>query len=144
MTTLRLYNYTGHPNTIQKSLGEAVEVQGLHYDKISSNRCEVQLQEVEGSFNYAHIVELDKYYFVDSSRIEQTGVVRLFLTLDPLMTYKDNILNAMATSTKSDVFNNMLSSLQGSYSVSPSIEQTLFEYTFDEKGTTIMITLKGN
>jgi len=144
MTTLQLYNYTGHPNTIQKSLGEAVEVQGLHYDRISTDRCEVQLQDIDGTFNYAYITELAKYYFIDSSRIEQTGVTRLYMTLDPLMTYKDLILSATATATQSSEFNNMDNSLQGSYDISPEIEVTPFDYTFDKKGTTVMITLKGN
>jgi len=144
MTTLQLYNYTGHPNTIQKSLGEAVEVQGLHYDRISTDRCEVQLQDIDGAFNYAYITELAKYYFIDSSRVEQTGVTRLYLTLDPLMTHKDLILSATATSTRGSNYDSMINSLQGSYNVAPTITTVPFDYEFDKNGTTVMITLKGN
>lgn len=142
MTTLLLYNYNGHPNTIQKSLGDAVEVQGLHYDKITSTQCEVQLQGMYDTFNYVYMKELDRYYFVESSRIEQTGVVRLFITLDPLMTYADNILNARATSVKSVEYNG-LSEDTPKHSARQSITTMNFDDALNHEGDIVLITIKG-
>jgi len=114
----------------------------LHYDRISTDRCEVQLQGIDGTFNYAYIVELDRYYFVDSSRIDQTGVTRLYLTLDPLMTYRDLILSATATATRSEQYNGLTTDTAVSKQ-DKAVSELTFADKLDHTGNIVLVTIKG-
>lgn len=48
------------------------------------------------NYNYLNIRELDRYYYIDNIYIENNGMWRLELTLDPLMSFKDYIYNLNA------------------------------------------------
>lgn len=52
--------------------------------------------------NYCFIETLQRYYFIDSVTIERGGIATLELSIDVLMTYKDDILRASAEIVKSD------------------------------------------
>lgn len=144
MATLRLYNYAGKPNTLQKTLGEYKEVSGYHYDRVSTMSCEVELQDIDSSYNYAYSVDLNKYFFVKSQRIEQTNITRLYLTIDVLMTYKDEILSWKVNVIESNTANTFLST-RANVKDMRLITKT-FDFPnepFNETGNLILITLKG-
>ena len=55
------------------------------------------------SFNYVGIDYFRRYYFVDKMDIVRTGLYRLYLSVDELYTYKDEILPCKAFIDRTDV-----------------------------------------
>ena len=96
--TLRLYNTSSPSNKINKSLSLFVAVT-VNSKKRPKNLNELDIdysggtQSVALGFNYAHLVTYNLYYFVKivPSNIGNAHNI-LHLELDPLMTYKSQIL----------------------------------------------------
>ena len=96
--TLRLYNTSSPSNKINKSLSLLGSVQ-IDFKNRPKNFNELDFdysattQTLALNFNYAYLVEYDLYYFV---KIQPSNIGTnhniLHLELDPLMTYKSQIL----------------------------------------------------
>lgn len=93
--TLKLYNTTSPQRKIYKTLtNETVFTIRL---KDNNDVCNptVLLTYVQGidNFNYAYIVELGRYYWIDAITEMVGGVTALHLRVDVLMTYKPSLEN---------------------------------------------------
>lgn len=73
------------------------------------------------SFNYVGIDYFRRYYFVDKMDIIRTGLYRLYLSVDELYTYKDEILPCSAFIDRTDV-----------EEMSKQIKDSLFTYSLND------------
>lgn len=96
--TLRLYKTDSPSNKINKTLGTAATVTvDLKNKPKDFNKLDIDFsgttQSIAFNFNYAHLVKYNLYYFVKMlpSNIGTAHNI-LHLELDPLMTYKSQIL----------------------------------------------------
>lgn len=152
MVTLNLYQYSGKPNVINKTLPAATQYNGLLYDSQNVLTPFVRIRKTDGVtfeptfFNYAEISDLGRFYFVTDTIIENTNVIRLNLKLDVLKTYAAEILASTATITQRENANAYISNRENVYSIVPNFSKIDFSVNspFDENGSIIMVTLKGN
>lgn len=93
---LYLYQNTAEGNRVDKTnyLTSVGLVSGTFRDSTSINDVVITYQsESIPNFNYVYIPKLNRYYFVDDITSENYSLWTLALSVDPLMTYKEAILN---------------------------------------------------
>lgn len=94
---ITLYKTIDSPNTINKTLTDPLTLEINLKRGTDIINPELVLRGDFRGYNYAHIPELHRYYFINS--IEQLNfiLVKLYLECDVLETYKNDILNCSGT-----------------------------------------------
>ena len=146
MVTINFYSYNGHPNTINKVLGEPTQVDGLLRQDFDILHPVLTLKKTPlPAFNYCYVQALGRYYFVD--RVEYVGnnTYELSLSVDVLKTYENEILAATGRVTETDNPDPYISNRETVYRRTPNFEKVPFANTglLNETGGIIMVTLKG-
>lgn len=147
MTTINFYNYNGHPNTVNKQLGEFTAIEGDLRQTFDVLRPTVTLRkQPRPTFNYCYIPSLGRYYFVDRVSFEGNNTYELTLRVDVLKTYESEILSATGRTSEADNPNPYISNRETVFDRQPNFEKIPFTNTglFNETGGIIMVTLKGN
>lgn len=146
-----LYNYNGKRNTINKTLSNGVNVDGTIKDATNVITPQIRLRTKQNlqnvsAFNYVHIAALNRYYFVENCEIQSGEVFILSLRVDVLKSYQNAILASTATITERENANKFISNRANIHDVRPQFNKINFSVNapFDENGTLIMVTLKGN
>lgn len=146
MTTINFYSYNGHPNTVNKQLGDFTAIDGDLRQTFDVLRPTVTIRkQPRPTFNYCYIPDLGRYYFVDRVSFEGNNTYELTLRVDVLKTYESEILSATGRVTESDNPDPYISNRESVYKRTPNFEKIGFPVTglFDETGSIIMITIKG-
>ena len=91
-----LYNVNDAENVINKTLVNGLEIDINLKASVDIVNPEIVLNGDFRGYNYVHLPDLHRYYFID--RIEQLNLklVKLNLSCDVLETYKVDILNSNA------------------------------------------------
>lgn len=147
MATINFYNYNGHPNTVNKQLGEFTAIEGDLRQTFDVLRPTVTLRkQPRPTFNYCYIPDLGRYYFVDRVSFEGNNAYELVLRIDVLKTYESEILAATGRTSEADNPNPYISNRETVFDRQPNFEKVPFANTglLNETGGIIMVTLKGN
>lgn len=147
MATINFYNYNGHPNTVNKQLGEFTAIEGDLRQTFDVLRPTVTLRkQPRPTFNYCYIPDLGRYYFVDRVSFEGNNAYELVLRIDVLKTYESEILAATGRVSESDNPDPYISNRETIYKRTPNFDKVPFANTglLNETGGIIMVTLKGN
>lgn len=147
MTTINFYNYNGHPNTVNKQLGEFTAIEGDLRQTFDVLHPTVTLRkQPRPTFNYCYIPSLGRYYFVDRVSFEGNNAYELVLRIDVLKTYESEILAATGRVSESDNPDPYISNRETIYKRTPNFDKVPFANTglLNETGGIIMVTLKGN
>lgn len=142
-----IYNYTGNRNTVNKTLTGGTECLGVLRDITNVTTPKLVLRvSAPINANYCYIQEFKRYYFIKDITYLTGDKVQLDLNVDVLKTYETQILNATATITETENPDKYASNRQTVYNRKPNFEKIDFENQnlFDETGTIIMVTIKGN
>lgn len=142
--TVVFYSYTGKKNVIQKKLENGTEKNLVLKNDFSEIGTSILLKEKpDFSFNYIEIPNLKKYYFIDNMTVISNDIIRIDLSEDVLMTFKDEILKSRALIVESENpnVNDMTHSTN-------KIEETI-KYTFpnnpiDYSGSISMACINGS
>lgn len=146
MTTINFYNYDGHPDTVNKVLGEPTAYNGNLRQDIDVLRPVLTLKKAPSlTFNYCYIPDLHRYYFIDSVVYVGNNTYEVSLSVDVLKTYETQILDATATVQESDTPQPYISTRRNVYDQQPHFEKIDFPNTglFNADGTIVMVTIKG-
>lgn len=147
MVEIKLYQYTGQRNTVNKQLDVLKTLEGTLKDYFNYMNPTITLRmKTDEKFNYCYISSFNRYYFIDDIIVRDNGTFEYVLTLDVLKTYEQEIMTATGetvTSTDGDPYS---SNRDSAYSVKPNFEKIEFpnKGLFNEDGTIIMVTIKGN
>lgn len=98
MPTVTLYNTPSEKNAMQKQLTGALTVSGDFSDSIDIMR-PVFIMETSAyinNYNYAYISDFGRYYWITENEAERTGITRITLKSDPLMSFRSGILRCPA------------------------------------------------
>lgn len=147
MTTINFYSYNGHPNTVNKQLGDFTAIEGDLRQTFDVLRPTVTLRkQPRPTFNYCYIPSLGRYYFVERVSFEGNNAYELSLRVDVLKTYETEILAATGRVSESDNPDPYISNRETVYKRTPNFEKVPFANTglLNETGGIIMVTLKGN
>lgn len=145
---VRLYNYDGHRNTVNKKFDYIKEIDGaiLEEANILYPVLTIRLPYVPTfDFNYCEIPMLWRYYFIDSITFLSREKARLKLSIDVLKSYENKILEASATVKQTDNPDKYSSNREIIYNRKPNFEKIEFpnKNLFNDTGTMIMVTIKG-
>ena len=147
MTTINFYSYNGHPNTVNKQLGDFTAIEGDLRQTFDVLHPTVTLRkQPRPTFNYCYIPSLGRYYFVDRVSFEGNNAYELVLRVDVLKTYETQILEATGRTSEADNPNPYISNRETVFDLQPNFEKVPFANTglLNETGGIIMVTLKGN
>lgn len=147
MTTIKFYSYNGHPNTVNKQLGDFTAIEGDLRQTFDVLRPTVTLRkQPRPTFNYCYIPDLGRYYFVDRVSFEGNNAYELTLRVDVLKTYETEILAATGRVSESDNPDKYVSNRNTVYSRVPHFVKAEFSNKglLNDSGTMVMITIKGN
>lgn len=138
---IRLYKYTGSPNVISKTLNAYKSIDGYMSNDLDIDNPTIRLTSYTLDYNYVYIPVLKRYYYINDVTIDPNGVYILNLSIDVLMTFKDEILNStiLVTATNPNDFNS--SDYKTPIKLFDTISLTN-PFTFDEK-TIILIGLNS-
>lgn len=143
---ITFYSYKGFPNTVNKDLGQGIDLQGdlLNNFNLFSPTLRVRMTSIP--FNYCHIPDLNRYYFIDRITILNNGTYELDLNLDVLKTYESEILNATGTVTYKSNPDRWASNREDVYVAKPHFHKIEFpnKGLLNEEGSIIMVTIKGD
>ena len=151
MIKVRLYNYNGNRNTVNKKLDGALEVTGAIRDETNVLYPVLTIRIPYGvrvfDFNYCYIPTgvFGRYYFIDSITFSSSNKATLKLSVDVLKSYESKILQASATVTQTDNPDKYSSNRETIYNRKPNFEKIEFpnKNLFNDTGTMIMVTIKG-
>lgn len=139
MINITFYHYSGERNRMNKTLGDGVEIPSnfnMEYNKINPT---IRMALPENfDYNYCYIPELKRYYFIDRVTIRRGGFYDIYLTLDVLQTYHDEILAMTGTITESQTADYMQGANIPVYAKTTT-KSYQFEDKFNHAGTYVMI-----
>lgn len=95
---------------------------------------------INGS-NYVHIPAFNRYYFISKIENYTASLVRIYLTTDLLMTYKDIILNSPVQITATEKPSYLSASLPTQSTISKRVVKS--DVTLDNKNSMILTTIGG-
>lgn len=90
---VKIYNNKSNKNIVNKKIEEVQEISFNFKDDSDITNPILILQSYK-SGNYCFIPELKRYYFIDKIELMNGGFYKLYLEIDVLMSYKDEIMNA--------------------------------------------------
>ncbi|UWI20464.1 MAG: major tail protein [Bacteriophage sp.] len=146
MTEINFYQYNGHPNTVNKQLGEYTAMQGDLRQTFDVLRPTVTLRkQPRPTFNYCYIPSFGRYYFVERVSFEGNNAYEISLRVDVLKTYETHIMEATGRVSEADNPDPYISTRETVYNRKPNFEKVPFTETglLNETGGIIMVTLKG-
>lgn len=141
---LILHKTTDSNKVINKTLSNAVDLNITLKRDTDIIRPIILLSKVSGinfkQYNYAHIPDLNRYYFINSVESVNNSIDKLSLECDVLETYKTDILSSEATyiSEIKDGDNNIYSAASGVNDIIKIASDTTLE-----KGESIILATLG-
>lgn len=90
---VKIYNNKSNKNIVNKKIEEVQEISFNFKDDSDITNPILILQSYK-SGNYCYIPELKRYYYIDRIELMNGGFYKLYLEIDVLMSYKDEIINA--------------------------------------------------
>lgn len=103
---ITFYKYTGERNRLNKTLTNGATMDGNFTQAYYRNTPRLKIvSETDFDYNYCYIEDSNRYYFIDSVMVTRNNFYECTMTLDVLMTYKNDILKLSGTVTRSTNFN---------------------------------------
>lgn len=90
---VKVYNNKSNKNIVNKKIEEIQEISFDFKDDSDITNPILILQSYK-SGNYCYIPDLNRYYYIDKIELMNGGFYKLYLEIDVLMSYKNEIINA--------------------------------------------------
>lgn len=143
---LYLYSVNDGDNVISKSLGKSIEIDMMLKSDTDIINPVILLETISGvdfiEFNYCHIPELGRYYFITTIQNVNNRLWNLHCECDVLMTYKQDILSSNARlwrGIKTGDYANIVVDT----SVIKTVSKHESDVSIDESERTIILTVVG-
>lgn len=93
--TIDFYKMNDFRNKINKTLTDKYTVNNVYFKSANVDILKpfLRLNDDFSMYNYCYIHELNRYYFIDDVIIENNGIRNYKLSIDVLMSYKNQIMN---------------------------------------------------
>lgn len=100
---VKVYNNKSNKNVVNKKIEEVQEI-SFNFKDDSDITNPILILKSYKSGNYCYIPELKRYYYIDKIDLMNGGTYKLYLEIDVLMSYKDEIMNADYFSEDGGIF----------------------------------------
>lgn len=137
------YKCTSEYNRINKILVEPLEVEGKMRNEVNIINPTIELTTNPLGYNYCYIPELNRYYFINSITIKYTGYYIVSLALDPLYTYKDELLQTVVIVSQVETGNKYQEGYIKETDCRETIEKKEFSNPFSKTGSLILVATYG-
>ena len=146
---ITLYTNESEKNKLDKTITNSILLEGNLRDEssiinpiilISSNK-----EDIPYMYNYAYIPAFGRYYFITDIESVRTGIWRVSMHVDVLMSYKEQIknLNVIINNSEETGANNYLSGNQWITNVKNTTNIVNFPNGLNDNGEFILITAGG-
>lgn len=146
---ITLYTNESEKNKLEKTITNSILLEGNLRDEssiinpiilISSNK-----EDIPYMYNYAYIPAFGRYYFITDIESVRTGMWRVSMHVDVLMSYKEQIknLNVIINNSEETGANNYLSGNQWITNVKNTTSIVNFPNGLNDNGEFILITAGG-
>ena len=146
---ITLYTNESEKNKLEKTITNSILLEGNLRDEssiinpiilISSNK-----EDIPYMYNYAYIPAFGRYYFITDIESVRTGIWRVSMHVDVLMSYKEQIknLNVIINNSEETGANNYLSGEQWITNVKNTTNIINFPNGLNDNGEFILITAGG-
>lgn len=146
---ITLYTNESEKNKLDKTITNSILLEGNLRDEssiinpiilISSNK-----EDIPYMYNYAYIPAFGRYYFITDIESVRTGIWRVSMHVDVLMSYKEQIknLNVIINNSEETGANNYLSGEQWITNVKNTTSIVNFPNGLNDNGEFILITAGG-
>ncbi len=146
MYTMKFYKNLSENNDVDKVLTDEKIVLGEPRGAVNVLAPEIRANGKEygitfNSYNYCYIVELERYYYIDSFRFYPNGLVEMNMSVDVLMTYKEDIRASSGLILKQRVYN----PYYGEYDTEgrTDLETKEFKDPFNHDGEFVIVAMRG-
>lgn len=140
-----LYKNKSEKNKIGKTLTDSQTITGTLREQTSITKPYFTIAHDDPTdFNYCYIPEFGRYYFVDDVIVIRTGLLGIYLSVDVLESFKNEILsqNVIVNKSQSDA-NFYLPDENLKVNVKTKTDIINFSNGFLENGEFILITAGG-
>lgn len=139
---VEFYKTSDNPRTVNKTLQLTRTVDIIFRQAVDEQAPLIIMsnENVAGS-NYVRIPNFDRYYFISSVDNFTAGLIRLHLTTDLLMTYKDIILNSPVQITATETPSYLSGSLPTQNKISKRIVKS--DVTLNKATSLVLTTIGG-
>ena len=100
---VKIYNNKSNKNIVNKKI-ELIQEISFDFKDDSDITNPILILQSYKSGNYCYIPDLKRYYYIDKIDLMNGGFYKLYLEIDVLMSYKDEILNADYFSEDGGIF----------------------------------------
>lgn len=90
---IKLYRNTSPKNAINKSISEVASIDGVLKQECSITAPVILYGGDYVAFNYAYIPSFGRYYFLTDMISVRNGLWEMYFSVDPLFSFKDEILS---------------------------------------------------
>lgn len=136
------YSTKSESNRLEKVLENETLLSGTMKNGIDLMNPVLQVTTNLLQFNYCYIPSLSRYYFIDKVEITRTHLYTLYLKLDVLQTYKEQIKElkvVLSGSQSNPYYKNYIDGVD----VRTEYTTYQFENNFEENGEIILVALYG-
>lgn len=139
---VEFYHTSDNSNTINKTLHPIKTLDIIFRQVVNEATPFIILNKdkITGS-NYVHIPNFNSYYFISSVDNYTANLVRIELTTDLLMTYKDDILNTPVLITATEKPSYLSTNLPTQQTISKRIVKS--DITLNKESSLILTTIGG-
>ena len=142
---IRLYSSSDETNKIDKTQTNEIVLNGTLKDETSVINPIILIEANNlTQYNYCYIPLFKRYYFIKDITVVRNNLFRLFLDIDVLMSYKDEILNLDCIVNKQE--NNSTPYINDNSRIYENRNFTSiinFRNGFDDDGNFILMTAGG-
>lgn len=143
---ITLYTNNSEKNKLDKNLFNAKTFSGKLREESSIVNPYILIQiENPSSFNYVYIPEFKRYYFITDITSIRTGLWKISLHVDVLMSFKDTIkaTQVILSDTETTGQTNYMSGEQWATEVKNTTTIKMFPHSLPTSGKYILITAGG-
>lgn len=143
---ITLYTNNSEKNKLDKNLSNAKTFSGKLREESSIVNPYILIQiENPSSFNYAYIPEFKRYYFITDITSIRTGLWKISMHVDVLMSFKDTIkaTQVILSDTETTGQTNYMPGEQWATEVKNSTTIKMFPHSLPTTGKYILITAGG-
>lgn len=139
---VEFYTTTDNARTVNKTLQLNKTIDIIFRQAVDEQDPLIILNKINiAGSNYVHIPDFNRYYFISKIENYTASLVRIYLTTDLLMTYKDIILNSPVQITATEKPSYLSASLPTQSTISKRVVKS--DVTLDNKNSMILTTIGG-